>query len=474
MSPQTDNRFGSVLAVAISALGFYFGTGLHPHWWALWLAPVPVLLISFHSTARIAFIASFTSFFLGGLTWWGYYSILELPITVRALAFIAPPIVFALATLLTRTLLRRNLRFAAVLALPVFWTSFDYLLSLGRNGTAMNLSYSQMNFLPVLQIASITGIWGIEFTFLFFAAAIAVSIATAEQERTISFAATSLAVVALVLGFGVWRLSTHVIGEQVKIGLAASDQRPLLAKDEAESAQLVQSYSAAIDKLAAEGAQIVLVPEKIGPIFNQHSGPSLDVFSEAARRNHVMVVAGFDQPDKPLKHNLAFLYGPDGNQQFVYEKHFMVPGWEDGYERGTTVARFPAPHGNWGVVICKDMDFPRLSREYAQQGVQLLFAPAWDFTVDDWLHGRMAVLRGVESGFAIARSAKQGLMTLTDSRGRVIAEQHSSTSGSATLIAFLRVSPQKTLYSQWGDWFAWICMALAVGLVGATFRPARA
>ena len=54
------------------------------------------------------------------------------------------------------------------------------------------------------------------------------------------------------------------------------------------------------------------------------------------------------------------------------------------------------------------MDFPRLSREYGKDGAAVLLVLAWDFSDDGWLHGRMAILRGVESGFSIARAPKQG------------------------------------------------------------------
>jgi apolipoprotein N-acyltransferase len=455
----------ALIAITLSATAFFFGNGLHPHWWLLWLAPIPVLMAASRLTARSAWMTAFIAFFLGGSTWWSYFQILELPIGVRLLAFLGPPLVFTFAVMTTRALLLRGCRWASALALPTIWVSFDYLQSVGRNGTALNLSYSQMNFLPVLQVASVTGIWGIEFVVLFFGSAVAVAIAKRKQRGPKYFIAACMAVVAGVLAFGAARLAQSQTGEQVTIGLTSSDQRPLLAKDEAGSAPIIAAYSQSIDQLAAKGAKIVLIPEKIGPVFNQASGPTLDTLSEAAKRNNVIVAAGVDQPDQPLKHNLAFVFGPDGSQQLVYEKHFMVPGWEDGYERGTQIATFPAPHSNWGVVICKDMDFPTLSRQYAEHGVQLMFAPAWDFTIDDWLHGRMAVLRGVESGFAIARSAKQGLMTISDNRGRILAQGHSAESSPATLWATVTVSQERTLYSRWGDWFAWLNVAAVAALI---------
>ena len=94
--------------------------------------------------------------------------------------------------------------------------------------------------------------------------------------------------------------------------------------------------------------------------------------------------------------------------------------------------------GNWGLEVCKDLDFPRSSRQYSRDGVSLLIVPAWDFVVDGWLHGRVAMLRGVESGFNIARSAK-GILTATDDRGCVLAERNTIGPSFATAVANIPV-----------------------------------
>ena len=111
------------------------------------------------------------------------------------------------------------------------------------------------------------------------------------------------------------------------------------------------------------------------------------------------------------------------------------------------------------------MRFSALSRKYGAKGVGLLLVPAWDFTVDGWLHGRMAILRGVENGFTIVRAAKQGILTVSDDRGRVLAEQDAATVRFATLLATAPVRHDNTLYTRWGDWFAWLNVALLVGIV---------
>jgi apolipoprotein N-acyltransferase len=114
------------------------------------------------------------------------------------------------------------------------------------------------------------------------------------------------------------------------------------------------------------------------------------------------------------------------------------------------------------------MDFPLLSRQYANDGAGLLLVPAWDFIVDGRLHDRMAILRGVESGFSIARVAKQGLLTLTDDRGRVLAESSSAaqlqnaSDPFTTLTGSISVRNEPTIYARTGDWFAWLNLAFAV------------
>jgi apolipoprotein N-acyltransferase len=105
------------------------------------------------------------------------------------------------------------------------------------------------------------------------------------------------------------------------------------------------------------------------------------------------------------------------------------------------------------------MDFPQLSHQYGADGIGLLLVPAWDFILDGWLHGRMAIMRGVESGFTIARAAKQGELTVTDDRGRLLADWNQGGNQFVSISADAPVRHDSTLYVRWGDWFAWTVIA---------------
>jgi apolipoprotein N-acyltransferase len=121
-------------------------------------------------------------------------------------------------------------------------------------------------------------------------------------------------------------------------------------------------------------------------------------------------------------------------------------------------------------MICKDLDFPALARQYGKLDTSLLLVPALDFEDDGWLHSRMALLRGIENGIPIARAGAQGRLTLTDTNGRIVKE----TTAPALLVGELRPGIDRTLYTAWGDWFAWLCGLVALaGLVRLRSRGGR-
>ena len=88
-------------------------------------------------------------------------------------------------------------------------------------------------------------------------------------------------------------------------------------------------------------------------------------------------------------------------------------------------------------------------------------------------------MRGVESGFAMVRDAKVGLLTASDDRGRILAEEATHSDGTlVTMLATVPVRHDSTLYQVWGDWFAWFDLAglaalLAFWPVNRNFLPRR-
>jgi apolipoprotein N-acyltransferase len=240
--------------------------------------------------------------------------------------------------------------------------------------------------------------------------------------------------------------------------------------DDSTALGLFRDYADKADSLTAQGAQVIVLPEKIALVSDQATSQVDALYSAVAARARANVVVGLDRGTLTKRFNEARLYSPGGTLAAIYDKHHMVPKFEDADQPGTTITVLDQPSGVWGMQICKDMDFPGLSRQYGARGVGLLFVPAWDFTLDAWLHGRMAVMRGVESGFTIVRASKQGLLTISDDRGRILAQQDAATVRFASLLATAPVRHEDTLYARWGDWFAWLNIA---GFVVLLLSPTR-
>ena len=156
-----------------------------------------------------------------------------------------------------------------------------------------------------------------------------------------------------------------------------------------------------------------------------------------------------------------------------YDKQHMLPPFESDLKPGTDLTLLRKPSQTWGVAICKDMDFSNPARQNGQAGVGLMLVPGWDFKVDGFWHGHIAVMRGVEDGFSVARSAKDGYLTVSDSRGRILAETRTDSAPFASLLAEVPAVHSTTLYLLFGDWFAWLAVAALVFAIVQLVRVSR-
>ena len=457
-------------ATALAALGWWFGSGVHPLWCLTWLAPLPVLWLAPRVRARWAALAAFAAYALGGLNQWTYlHGYIGLPMATIVYAIGMPAFVFALCVLLFRRLSLRGHALAATLALPAVWVAVEYINSLtSPHGTFGSLGYTQMDALPVIQVAAIAGIWGIGFLVLLLPAAIAVqTVATAPPRSRMSAAAMTVLLVAAAIGYGSWRLQAPA-ATTLRIGLVSLEKPIRPALHDADGQALEARYVDAIGRLADRGAKVVLIPETS---FATGDG-SVPAFARLARQRDLIVDAGIDfKGDPRAERNLAMAFQPGAASPATYSKHHLIPGFERQYMPGDSYTLLDGTPRT-GLAICKDMDFHDIGQAYAARHAQLLLVPAWDFSIDGWLHSRMAIMRGVESGFAIARAARSGRLTLSDDRGRVLAEA-SSEKHDAELVGDLPLRDTHTLYSRCGDWFAWLDLAALIVLLGLALRPTQ-
>jgi apolipoprotein N-acyltransferase len=478
MSAKKIRRLAAgAIAAALTAVLLWFGTGLSPWWPLLWIAPLPVLVFAadapWGAAAAVAAISAAISCF----NLWPYLHVgLQVPPTLLMRIFGLEALAFAAGVLLYRALLRRGATGWALLALPATRVAFEYVGNLtSPHGTYGSLAYTQLGCLPLLQVASLTGPWGVSFLLLLFPATLATAWhLRATRTRAVRVLVIGLGTIAVTLAFGAVRLARAADGPTVKVGLVASDApaSPQVADEGAPTAALVDAYAARVITLASQGAQVVVLPEKLGVAVDPGTRDIDARLQALAEKTRATLVAGLIHVAKPHKYNEARVFAP-GAPVAEYHKRHMLPPFESRFEPGRELVLLPRPSGTWGVTICKDMDFTPLSRQYGLAGASLLLVPAWDFNVDRALHGHMAVMRGVESGFAIARAAKNGYLTVSDNRGRILAETRSDTAPFATLLADVPAVHEATLYQLCGDWFAWLVLAMLAALLVRLMQSPR-
>lgn len=189
----------AILCTLLSGICFYFSIALGGQWWLAWLAPIPVLWLAFgEGNWRIAGLVCWVAMALGTLNLLPAYAG-ELPTLMLAVAIAVPGLLFAASVLGGRFVARRISPLAGVLAFASLWTGWDFLVSLGRNGTAISPAYSQVGAPVLIQGASVLGLWLVTFLLGFVAAGIAMSIAKRRAALAVA------AIVVFVHGAGARR-----------------------------------------------------------------------------------------------------------------------------------------------------------------------------------------------------------------------------------------------------------------------------
>jgi apolipoprotein N-acyltransferase len=458
-----------VVCALLSGAGMYFSLGLGEVWALAWLAPIPVLWLAFGGgRCWVVFLAAFAAGVIGGCNILPAY-FHRLPPLVLVIAIAGPALAFAGSVAGAQFVGRRVAPILGVIVFATLWTAFDYLISFGANGTALSPAYSQVGMPFFIQAASVFGLWIVTFVIGFFASSAAMFAATRERQ----FAFLAVAVFALNAGYGVWRMDTAPKTAVTHVGLAADDA--LVGKyakgGEDDELDIVKAYADTARMLSLKGSSLIVFPEKVAALKPAWHGAAMAELETAAHIGHATIVIGFDEYGA-TRRNTAMVFFPSGAPPQSYHKRHMVPVLEGMFVPGEGSFMLA---DRTGVAICKDMDFPETLRADATLAPTLFAVPAWDFDRDAWWHARLAIMRGVENGFAVARAANDGLLTLTDAYGRLLGSKASAEGGMVTLQGDLPRGPGVTLFARVGDAFAWICSALSLLLLFvAVFARRRA
>jgi apolipoprotein N-acyltransferase len=446
------------LLAALASGGMLILAGDLEPWWAVaWVAPLPLLVAAFRAPAGEARVLAAGAGLVAAAGVTGYRAEITGPAVTLGLALLTG-LAWMLVVAGARAAMLGSRHWLTGFAYPVLWAAVDTLVgALSPHGTAGSLAYSQMDALPVIQVASVAGTAGVVFAVSLFPSVLAVAwCRRGDIDRPWLAYGVPAVVLVSVLAFGVGRLAAAPQAPTIGVGLAAVD-RPRTA---GAGGDPWDAYLQAVARMAEDGARVVVLPEKIAPLDVGAAARVRVRLADAARSRQLYLVAGVTVLAGGHRENRAWLFGPDGALVADYAKQHLIPGLERDFVPGRELVVRRVADREMAVAICKDMDFAPLGRGYGGRGAVAVLVPAWDFERDAWLHARMATLRGVESGYTVIRAARQGLLSVTDRYGRVIGEAPSGSAPVARLVVAAPLGPgQPTPYARVGDVFGWLCLA---------------
>ena len=465
-SVRTHGVLGLVAAVVIGGL-LRLVVGLEPVGWLAWLVPGLLLGLALRIKGRnprplVALAAA-----VGTSVNFPYYGVV-MPGLAAVAVVAAQTMLWVFLIAATRRLVVRYQAGWTVLVYPVLWVAVDTLMAaLLPDGNWASLAYSQADCLPLLQVTALLGVPGLLFLLTLGSSALALALAYGTRLRGAwwAYGATAALVVA-ALGYGELRLQRPVAGPEVTFGLAAIDDAIGPHASAAYTAGILHQYEAHVATLAAQGARVVVLPEKIGGLLTPAQAQRWQrQFSGWAAHYRVWLEAGVGVDTGQQRLNLEWLFTPAGTLTTPYQKHYLAPP-EREFAPGKAYAIHSIAGQSYGLAICKDMHFAALGRAYGARQVSAMLVPAWDFYVDRWMEARMTTTRGVENGYTVVRASREGLLTVSDAYGHILAEQPSRPlPGQQLLVRVPIAAPVPTLYTRIGDVLGWLCVAVSAVLL---------
>ena len=464
-----------------------------------WIALIPLFFALAGKTAKKRFTIGYlfgVIFFSGILYWLVNVSIPGAISLVLVLSFF--PAAFSL--------LYREPRKVGiwVLFIPAAWVLTEYLRTHFLTGFPWALlGYSQSFNLPVIQIADITGPYGVSFLIVLVNLGIYIALKkTPGRFYTLFFI---FLVLAMVSGYGYNRLRRPYPTQRLKIALVQGNIPQALKWDEKYRRFIMDKYAYLTKEASNDAPRLIIWPETSVPGYLEEEGDLKRWIKGLARSANAYMVVGALREDGQDVFNSARLISNEGELLESYDKIHLVPFGEfipltkvisrirafidkpiGDFARGKdfTVFKFQLHDAiasssgiqkttefyKFSTLICFEDIFPDLSRRFVKSGARFLV----NITNDAWFgnaaapyqHAQGSIFRAVENRVPVVRAANTGVSCIIDHRGKVL--EYVNSGGNKTFVdgyAVRSIHPvfAETFYTRFGDVFSWVSIAI-VGL----------
>jgi apolipoprotein N-acyltransferase len=468
-----------------------------------WVAFIPFFFAVYGESPKTAFWlgAVMGLVFFGGTVYWvtnsihfyGHIPLLPASlITLLLCAYLALyPAVFGAAVVAVR----RNYPDLMFLTVPALWTALELARTYVFSGFPWALlGYSQHSLLPVIQMADITGVYGVSFLIVFVNTALMEFLL---DRKKYYLPIMTAVVVGAVLTYGFMQLREPEGRGSIKVSVVQGNIEQDKKWDTAYQADVIATYTRLTKEALRDRPDLVIWPETATPFYFGGGGKENIALTADLRKfvrmNNTALLFGSPtyevRPGRVVRlRNSAFFVTRSGAVEAMYHKLHLVPFGEyvplksvlffvekmvqaiGDFRAGKEYTVVAIQNGQsagrpvkLSTVICYEIIFPDLVRRFVDRGASVMTTitnDAWfGRTSAPYQHFTMAVFRAVENRVPVARAANTGVSGFIDAKGRVIEKSHIFTE--TYLTQTLTPGNRKTLYTQYGDVFAYACSLLA-------------
>lgn len=485
-----------------------------------WIALVPLLLalrdVTPRSAFRLGLIFGLTHYLT--LLYWIAYTLTtygHLPMAVAVPLLFLLCCYMALYPAAAAWAVCRCCRHPLLLVagLPTVWTALEFLRTFVFTGFPWGLlAYSQYRMLPVIQVADLTGAYGVSFLVVLVNAVLMTTILRRSgktwQDRSVaktdglSAVAGTAAILVVTTVYGAWRI--HDIDRaaagapSVRAAVVQGNIPQDRKWDPAFQIASTKTYTRHSIEVGKQRPDLVVWPETATPFYLFDNASLTRMVQRSVRTANAYFLIGSPAiavgGDTQSFFNSAYLLKPNGEPAGRYDKAHLVPYGEYVPLRrfmpfvgkivaqvGDFTAGRPGQVLNWsktplGPLICYEVIFPGLARQMVRNGAGLLA----NLTNDAWYgrtsapyqHFSLAVFRSIENRRTLIRAANTGISGFIDPVGRPL--ETSTLFVEAAMVRELPVLSRRTVYTRLGDGFAWLCLlGSAVLLAGAVLHDRR-
>jgi apolipoprotein N-acyltransferase len=495
--------------------------------WAAWLAPGIILFSGLGAKSgrafRIGFVGGFVHF-LSSLYW-----LINMPFTwhgipiAPAAAWAALSAYCALYPAIWVWLCWKILpeaggatdKFAAISwvrrlgwasAAGAIWTALEFVRGEFLTGFPWNfVGASQWRVLPLIQVASVTGIYGVSFLVVWvsvslFGAFLALSRRPAAQ-RLWAEAGIPLLAVAGVASFGAGKLAAiSPPGKELKVAFVQPSIAQTMIWDPAGDKVRFQSVLDLSERALASNPQLLLWPESAVPDLSPEIQQSI---SQLVQKHAAWLLfcAGTAEPaadGTPQYFNSALLCNPDGALEggIYHKRRLVIFGeyiplvrwlpflkWLTPIGGEVTPGDHPVqfemrnPPAKMSILICFEDMFAQEGREHVGPDTDFLVNLTDDgwfgHVAEQWQQAATGIFRAVENGVPLLRCTNDGLTCWADAQGRVrqILDISGNVYGPGFIVAQIPIHApgdhDRTFYNQHGDWFPWSCAGVGLAWLAA-------